>query len=97
MRPTRLILFTLAFMAIALPAAANTKHGGGTGINVKGDTVEERITNLHSELKITQDEEKLWNDVAQAMRENAANMEKLAAEKQKMDPIRNSRRRTWTG
>jgi protein CpxP len=45
----------------------------------KGETVEQRITNLHASLKITPDQETKWNAVAQAMRENAANMDKLIA------------------
>jgi protein CpxP len=45
----------------------------------KGETVEQRITNLHAALKITKDEEAQWNGVAQAMRENAAKMDKLVA------------------
>jgi protein CpxP len=45
----------------------------------KGETVEQRITNLHASLKITADQEKTWNGVAQAMRENAAAMDKLVA------------------
>ncbi len=45
----------------------------------KGETVEQRITNLHVALKITADEESKWNGVAQAMRENAAAMDKLVA------------------
>jgi periplasmic protein CpxP/Spy len=43
----------------------------------KGETVEQRITTLHASLKITPTEETQWNGVAQAMRENAAAMEKL--------------------
>jgi hypothetical protein len=50
------------------------------------ESVEQRIATLHSELKITADEESKWNAVAQAMRENAANMQKLAAEKSKTPP-----------
>ena len=45
----------------------------------KGETVEQRITNLHVALKITPEEETQWNSVAQAMRENAAAMDKLVA------------------
>lgn len=48
--------------------------------------VEERIKQLHSELKITPDQESKWNSVAQAMRDNAANMEKLVAEKRQQGP-----------
>jgi hypothetical protein len=49
--------------------------------NARAETVEQRITSLHKALKITADEESKWGDVAQAMRENAAAMEKLVAEK----------------
>jgi len=47
----------------------------------KAETLDERIASLHSALKITADEESKWNDVAQAMRDNAATMQKLVAEK----------------
>jgi periplasmic protein CpxP/Spy len=45
----------------------------------KGETVEQRITNLHAALKITPEQGTQWNAVAQAMRENAANMDKIVA------------------
>ena len=48
---------------------------------MKGETVEARITKLHGDLKITRDEQSTWDAVAQAMRDNAANMEKLVAAK----------------
>jgi protein CpxP len=60
------------------PAAVNPSE--------TGQTVEQRITQLHSELKITPDQETKWNGVAQAMRDNAANMEKLVAEKHQKGP-----------
>ena len=47
----------------------------------KGAGVEQRITQLHAELKITPDQESKWNSVAQAMRDNAAKMDKLVADK----------------
>jgi hypothetical protein len=58
--------------ATPTPAAASATE-------TKGESVEQRITNLHASLKITSDEESQWNGVAQAMRENAANMDKLVA------------------
>jgi periplasmic protein CpxP/Spy len=58
--------------AAATPASA-------TAAEMKGETVEQRITTLHAELKITPAEEAQWNNVAQAMRENASAMEKLVA------------------
>jgi hypothetical protein len=42
--------------------------------------VEQRIASLHGALKITPDEEAVWAQVAQAMRDNAAGVEKLNAE-----------------
>jgi protein CpxP len=54
--------------------------------DTKGETVEARITKLHADLKITPDEETKWQDVAQAMRENAASMEKLVATKRAQAP-----------
>ncbi len=45
------------------------------------ETVEQRITKLHAALQITPGEEADWNGVAKAMRGNAAEMDKLVAEK----------------
>ena len=60
--------------------AANTQSPAAKGATQgPGETVEQRITDLHTALKITSDEETLWNDVAQAMRENAAAMDTLIA------------------
>ena len=39
------------------------------------ETVEQRIRTLQRALKITSDQEPKWNAVAQAMRENAINMD----------------------
>jgi periplasmic protein CpxP/Spy len=66
--------------AIQLAQAANTQSPAAKGATQgQGETVEQRITNLHAALKITANEEALWNGVAQAMRENAAAMDKLVA------------------
>jgi len=52
----------------------------------KGETVEQRITKLQRALKITSDQEPKWNAVAQAMRENAINMDTLIAANRKTPP-----------
>jgi len=52
----------------------------------KPQTVEQRITMLKSALKITPEQEKQWNGVAQAMRENATTMDKLVAAKRTTPP-----------
>jgi protein CpxP len=66
-------------LAQATPVAANPTDS-------KAETVEQRIDTLHTQLKITPDLESKWNGVAQAMRENAASMEKLVAEKRETAP-----------
>jgi len=71
---------TVASAALQLAQAAAPQNPAAAGATQsKGETVEERITNLHAALKITPDEETKWNGVAQAMRENAASMDKLVA------------------
>jgi protein CpxP len=60
-------------------AAAPQKVATSPTTPTKGETVEQRITALHESLKITPNEEAQWNNVAQAMRENAATMDKLVA------------------
>jgi hypothetical protein len=66
-------------VAHAADAPAAIPQGGAEAANMQAETVEQRITNLHTELQISPAEEAKWNNVAQAMRENAAAMEKLAA------------------
>ena len=55
------------------PAANNPANANG---------VEQRINELHTELKITPDQEGKWASVAQAIRDNQANVEKLISDKQ---------------
>jgi hypothetical protein len=47
----------------------------------KPETVDQRIASLKTALKITPDQESKWKDVAQAMKDNAAAMDKLVQEK----------------
>ena len=68
-----------ATFQLAQAAAPQSQAGAGATAS-KGETVEQRINSLHTALKITPDEETKWSDVAQAMRENAAAMDKLVAE-----------------
>ncbi len=60
-------------------AAVTPTPAAATAAETKGETVEQRITDLHAALQITPTEETQWNGVAQAMRENAAAMDKLVA------------------
>jgi periplasmic protein CpxP/Spy len=66
--------------------APNAVNPTNAPASTKNEGLEQHITRLHSELKITPDQESKWNAVAQAMRDNAANMEKLVAEKRQQAP-----------
>jgi protein CpxP len=73
------MLATPLTAARAEQAAVTQAPAVATAPATKGETVEQRITALHASLKVTADQEAKWNAVAQAMRENAANMDKLVA------------------
>jgi len=73
------MLATPLSAARAEQAAAVQSQAAAAATETKGETVEQRVTNLHAALKITPEQGTQWNAVAQAMRENAANMDKLAA------------------
>ena len=71
---------TAANAAIQLAQAAAPQNPAAAGATeTKGETVEQRIKDLHAALKITPDQDSKWNEVAQDMRENAAAMDKLIA------------------
>ena len=76
----------------AMPVLAQTKDQAAkppaaeAATSSKPETVEQRIATLKAALKITPDQEKKWDGVAQAMRDNASRMEKLVAEKRKIPP-----------
>ena len=72
--------------ASAQPKDADKPPAAAAATSNKPETVEQRITTLKAALKITPDQEKKWDGVAQAMRDNASRMEKLVAEKRKIAP-----------
>lgn len=63
------LVLSLALVGAVGIASAKPPRAGGPG----GD-VETRIKTLHSQLRITQEQEAAWNDVAQAMRDNAKDL-----------------------
>jgi periplasmic protein CpxP/Spy len=71
---------TASNAAMRLAQTTPKTQAGAAATSSKGETVEQRITSLHAALKITPDEQSKWDAVAQAMRENAAAMEKLVAD-----------------
>ena len=62
------------------------KEAAAGATESRGETLEQRITELQTALQITPAQEPQWKDVAQAMRENAANMGKIVAESRTTAP-----------
>lgn len=73
------VLLAFLVLASASPSRAASPEPGvaKAGTASKTDRVEARIKELHTKLKITAAQEELWNNVAQAMRDNAKTMEDL--------------------
>lgn len=73
----------------AAPMAAPAAPSTGTAPSAtkrsrpRADRVETRIKQLHAELKITPDQETEWNAVAEAMRDNAHEMDSLGQQRTK--------------
>jgi hypothetical protein len=72
--------------AQAQPAKANTPPAAAAATSSKLETVDQRIATLKTALKITSDQDMKWNAVAQTMRDNATQMEKLVATKRAIPP-----------
>jgi hypothetical protein len=66
-------------LLLAQPTLAKSKSAG------RGPDVETRIKTLHSELRITTEQEAAWNDVAKAMRENARRMTDVRRQQEEME------------
>ena len=81
-------MITILALFVPLKLVAARSQAGAGATESKGETVEQRIKDLHTALKITPDQEAKWNEVAQDMRENAAAMDKLVAEARKT-PLQN--------
>jgi protein CpxP len=80
-------LITGSFGPVAAQTPPDNKPpAAAAATSSKPETVEQRITQLKTALKITPDQESKWNAVAQAMRDNAASMEKLVAAKRAIAP-----------
>jgi protein CpxP len=75
-----------ALSGAAFAQTAATPPAATSSAEMKAESVEQRITSLHESLKITASEEANWTPVAQTMRDNAAAMQKLVAEKKAQSP-----------
>ncbi len=67
--------------ALAQSSAKTTPPAAAAATSSKLETVDQRIATLKTALKITADQDMKWNAVAQTMRDNANQMEKLVATK----------------
>jgi protein CpxP len=65
--------------AASAPAQTTFYQTAAEATHTQRGTVEQWITGLHAALKITPAEESKWDSVAQAMRENPALLQELAA------------------
>jgi len=61
-------------MSAPQPQPAKPASSAAKVKRASADRVEARITDLHNKLRVTADQEVLWNDLAQVMRENEKKM-----------------------
>ncbi len=69
-------------LAWAQDSSGSTMSRHETQADMHAETIDQRISTLHEELKITPAEEADWKAVADTMRDNADAMQKLADDKQ---------------
>jgi hypothetical protein len=90
--PVALVVVMVAFLSAVfmtnatLSHAASGKNKSAEVTKTAADYTESRIKQLRGAIKITEDQEVLWNNVTQVMRENAKDMDvlsKVRAEKAK--------------
>jgi hypothetical protein len=73
------ILVIFMVLASANPSSAASHRSGHKAAlgALTGEQIEARIKHLHAKLTITPEQEELWNNVAQEMRDNAKTMDDL--------------------
>jgi periplasmic protein CpxP/Spy len=71
------------FLVYAIPSfAASSKHKSSASAGTTAvEHTEARIKQLQGELKITEPQEKLWNNLTQVMRQNAIDMDALTKDR----------------
>jgi hypothetical protein len=84
------LLGTIAFASPFLSVSGNAADAAAKIKPAPADPVEARIKTLHSSLHITADQEPLWNNFAQVMRENA----KAMADRHKLEAAQNAQSRS---
>jgi hypothetical protein len=79
-------LLGAGLLAAPLTASAHMRAHHQTSAAAMQESVEQRITRLHTDLSITPAEEADWNGVAQTMRDNEVQMQKLVADQSALAP-----------
>ncbi len=77
---------TAPLSATAQPMKTAYNHTAMASGDMRRETIDQRISNLHRELKITPEQETDWNSVAQVMRANDDAMHHLIAERSAQPP-----------
>ena len=77
--PIVMILLTVIFITgVGFSVAASTETGSATKVRRSHlERTEARINDLQNALKITKDQQELWNSLTQVMRDNAKTMDDL--------------------
>lgn len=90
MAPFALTLATAAFLAagsMTAPGYAQTAtHAKPAAASMRPESVDQRIAQLHRELKITAAQEQDWQAVAQVMKSNAESMQTLVQQTRSEGP-----------
>jgi hypothetical protein len=86
-RSTGQFIFAVSILAVMVFAGTTLSLAAPKSATPKADRVEVRITELHTVLKITPEQEELWNNVAQVMRDNAKTMDTLITARQNAKPM----------
>ena len=72
-------IFAVSILAFVVLVGTTLSLAASKAPTPKVVSVEERIKTLHTALNITPEQEELWNNVAQVMRDNAKTMDALVA------------------
>ena len=80
-------IFAVSILAVIVLAGTTLSLAASKSATPKADRVEVRINELHTALNITPEQEDLWNNVAQVMRDNAKTMDTLITAQQNAKPM----------
>jgi hypothetical protein len=86
-RSTGQFIFAMSILAFIVLVGTTLSLAAPKSTTPKADRVEVRVKELHAALNITAEQEELWNNVAQVMRDNAKTMDTLITARQNAKPM----------